>query len=338
MGASLINHENVSDGLSSLCELISYTALYFLMVKTIRTERGLIRIAISLMIIITYFALEGLYRLFITKSIWRLGAGDVNTATNMGAFMFQALILLLASRIIIDQKQSKESKVAYTIILGSIIFAFVFTYSRGAWITLLVGGLILMHKRSKAIILAILLFIIIFPFLPKEISNRFLSTFNTKNLSFIELYRGAQINNTTYLRLANWSNTLDDIVEHPMLGVGVGYYHGEEKGEDAPHNTYLRLWAEGGPVALAGFLWFLASLVYSFVSSSQTAKGRSNWLLMGFYSVVLTHIFYLFLGDWAYQIYFWVFAGLSTATLKIYHHLYVIKHLQKETGHKAISS
>jgi len=319
MALSFITNVDYSSYFSIILEMIFYVFLFYLIVKTIKSESAIFRITIIMIMCTTYFALDGLYRFFITKSIWRLGAGDVHTATNMGAFMFQASIILVVSKIIFDKNQSKMNKLFFIFILTILAFAFIFTYSRGAWITLILGGIVLIYYHRKLIVMAFLLPLLVFLFLPEEIGSRFVSIFDTQRSSKVELLGNAVIKNTAHLRLTNWRNTINDMREHPIVGIGVGYYHGEDKGEFAPHSTYLRIWAEGGPIAICAFLWFLFNLANFFTSNAQENKRKSNWILIGYHTIIITHVFYLFLGDWAYQIYYWVFAGLSIASLKIFY-------------------
>jgi len=190
---------------------------------------------------------------------------------------------------------------------------------------MLVGVAVLTKYRKRIIIFAILLPLLIFPFLPSAISNRVLSTFDIQSSSNVELYGDVEVNNTTNMRLRNYKIAFNDICEHPFLGIGIGHYHGEEKGEFAPHNSYLRILAECGPIAIFGFLWFLSSLVFSFASRISNVKEDSRWLLIGYFAIIFTQITYMMLGDWAYQIYFWLFAGFATASIKVLSPNYVFK-------------
>jgi O-antigen ligase len=236
----------------------------------------------------------------------------------MGAFMFQSVILLLLSKIVFDKGLSLYGKFAFTAILAIIFAAFIFTYSRGAWITTLIGVFILIRFRKILILPAILLPIILIPFLPEAISNRIISIFDSDRTSTVYLYRDVKINNTTSLRLGNWKNTLSDINEKPMLGHGLGFYHGDDKGEYAPHNTYLRIWAEAGIIAIFGFFLFLYNLISIFEKVIPLVDGKWKWIIIGNYSIVVTHMFYMILGDWAYQMYYWVFTGIASASVNLF--------------------
>lgn len=189
---SILNTKNVSNSIGVLFEIMCYVFFYFLMLKTIRSASTFSRITITLILCISYFALDGLYRFFISKTLWRLGAGDVLTSTNMGAFMFQAAIILITSKIIFDKEESKASKIIFIIMLCTLLTAFLFTYSRGAWITSIIGFIVLINYRKILIIPIILIVLLIIPFLPKAIINRAASTIDSRSISTVELYRDVE--------------------------------------------------------------------------------------------------------------------------------------------------
>lgn len=327
MTSSIIGSVDVAKSLAVLCEMLFYIFLYFLIIKTVITSSGIRKITITLILCISYFAFDGLYRFLVSKTIWRLGAGDVHTATNMGAFMLQAGIILTISKILFDKEQLKVTKLSFFIILCFMCSAFIFTFSRGAWISLILGCIVFIKYRKVLILPIILIPILVGCFFPDAIINRVKSVFDFSSKGTVELYQDVEIKNTAHLRLQNWKNSLNDILENPILGLGIGSYHGEgkEKGEIAPHNAYFRIWAECGPIAIFGFLWFLVSLALSLLNAIKESEEKWRWLLIGYLVVLVTQSIYMILGDWPYQMYFWVFAGLATATLKMVNKTWVAK-------------
>ena len=157
-----------------------------------------------------------------------------------------------------------------------------------------------------------------------------MSIYDFGSKSTVELYRDVEITNTVHLRLQNWINSFSDILENPILGLGIGSYHekgSKEQGQVAPHNAYFRIWAECGPIAIIGFLWFLVSLALSLFNAIKETEEKWRWLLIGYLAVFITQSIYMILGDWPYQIYFWVFTGLATATLNMVNKKSVTKYV-----------
>ena len=312
LSTSLMVSSDFPRSVAVFAEFLTYVAIFIMLVGSITTTRALLLILASLNAGIAFLALEGLYRFFVLKSIWRLGAGDVHTATNMGAFMFQAVILILVARLLLDTRQRWYGRAVRALILMFMIIALGFTYSRGAWLTSVVGLLVIIRQR-KAVVVAVVVGIIMLLFVsPQEIRNRLRSSVDVGGKNSVQLQDDVEIENTTRLRLRNLRATFEDIATHPFLGAGVGTYHGDDIGEDAPHNSYLRIWAEIGPIGLASFVWFLVIAV-AVPSRGIPHAGEYRWLAVGLQAVLVTQITYMLLGDFAYQMYFWIFSGLAVA-------------------------
>lgn len=118
-------------------------------------------------------------------------------------------------------------------------------------------------------------------------------------------------NSNVKTRLTFWDNTWSMITENPLTGVGAGQwklhfpkYGLQEVGQSArqgvthiqrPHNDYLWLWSEGGPLALIAFLALAGlSLVQGFKNLGSMAdldrKSLSLLAILG----LLSHLFFSF--------------------------------------------
>jgi O-antigen ligase len=140
--------------------------------------------------------------------------------------------------------------------------AIVFTFTRGAWLGILVALFVFflcLNCRSAAwLTLAAVPMISLLPMLPKSLINRFLSI-------------GSLSESSACYRLHTWRGVLRLVVAHPF-GIGVGeeaflsayrYYavSGTERVMHA-HNLFLQILSEQGVV---GFLLFLCLLVLLFL-------------------------------------------------------------------------
>ena len=311
---------------SVLCEIILYMMLYLLLLNTLKTYVGIRRIVITFILCIAFLALEGIFKFFIAKSIWRLGAGTVHTATNMGAFMFQAGFFLATAKVIFDTAQRRLARLFWSGIVVIMTVALIFSYSRGAWLTTIIGLVVFIMYRKILFVVFILVGIILFPFLPDAITNRMLSTFDLDQRSTVILsnksgwFLEATISNTSNLRMENQNQTINDYLDYPSLGQGLGTYHGasQEKGEAAPHNSYLRILAESGPIALFGFICFLVAIGWKLFQCTYHGDSSIRWLLIGCQAIFLTHLFYMLLGDWTYQIYYWFLTGIYSVVARLF--------------------
>lgn len=112
-----------------------------------------------------------------------------------------------------------------------------------------------------------------------------------------------------YERLDMWKKSIDNMIEFPIFGVGVGawYSFNPEFGYRAPHNEYLELGAIGGIPAL---LFYLALILTIFIKFRKSHKNQCNlsfvvfgaivsYLVQAFFGNIMPFtapIFYLMLG------------------------------------------
>jgi O-antigen ligase len=310
-----------------LLELLVYGLFFILIRNTFTTRRGLEWMVAVIVFCITCLAVEGLYRFFVAKTIWRLGAGDVHTYTNMGAYMFQAGLILAVARLTVADRRAVASMLpwAATALLAP---ALVFSYSRGAWLTSAIGLGVLMWQRKALALVAAGAVVVSAPVLPSAVWNRVLSAVDFGSTSTVYLgdsrgrFLEAEVQNTTRLRVSNQKRALATFLDHPLTGIGVGAYHGESggKGEYAPHNAYLRILSETGVVGFTGFSVLLAFVWRRVFPPRRAESAQRWWVLRGFQALFLTHLAYLFLADWPYQLYFWLFLGLACVAGEVADH------------------
>jgi O-antigen ligase len=199
----------------------------------------------------------------------------------------------------------------YTALLMICLF---FTFSRGAWIGFMCGGILclcLLHKY-KAAFLLLAGFCLAIGFVP-ELRERVL-------LSFGQLGDAH--------RIAIWQGSLGIIRDAPLFGKGVGtfmeYSPGYITGLGAQyaHNCYLQIWAETGLLSLSCFFLFLGTILAagkkalniqplmpaSYVTAA-TMSGIIAFLVHGFFDV---HFYSAQLSAL-----FWLMAGLLFAEIRI---------------------
>ncbi|MFH0930212.1 MAG: O-antigen ligase family protein [Candidatus Moraniibacteriota bacterium] len=154
-----------------------------------------------------------------------------------------------------------REKTALKIWIGAavtlMISAISLSFSRGAYLGLIVGGLffvVVFLKRSgvlgKALVAVGAFFILIFIFNSNIISQRFISSFNLKEVSNAERYK-------------NWVQAVDMIQDHPLGGVGLGNYArtadptAANRSSIYAHNLFLDIAAETGILNAIVFLFLI---------------------------------------------------------------------------------
>ncbi|MFA5156294.1 MAG: O-antigen ligase family protein [Candidatus Omnitrophota bacterium] len=246
-------------------------------------------------------------------------AGGTGYGPNEFAIMTLPFIAVTFYMFLVEK--NKVLKIILSGIAATILFALVFTVSRGGMVGL--GGmfLILVFKAKRKIITIILVCITVAIFLsamPQTLRERF----GKIQVSANAYGTGeGDIDSTTrryYLSQAAWRIFL----AHPLFGIGVGNYYYENRNY-APvypgraHNMYLEMMAELGTI---GIFLFLGIIFYTFRGLNRIIKSKSDLggYAKGFYlGLVGFLIAGIFLHAQQDRI-LWFFIFMSTALERIY--------------------
>jgi Lipid A core - O-antigen ligase and related enzymes len=241
---------------------------YFLVVNLIRTSEWVKRCVISIVMSSFIVAIYGVYENFfgMADTTWQdeemfedIRGRVVSTFENPNVLAEYLIMTLLFTGVMFLISKNIGKKVMYLGMAGIGAACLIFTWSRGAWLGLLIGAFIfLLIYNSKSILLMIfgVMAVPFLPFvLPQNIIDRFLSIGSIKDTS------------TSY-RVNIWRAVIDMIQDHFASGIGVGegafavvYPEYSLAGiESAPHshNLFLQIVVE---VGVFGLLVFIAAVI-----------------------------------------------------------------------------
>ncbi len=187
------------------------------------------------------------------------------------------------------------------------------TFSRGAWIGLAAGVLVLVimaYRRYLAPLAAVV--VVGWFFSPQAFVNRLTSSFSSWYIT-----KSSQAG-----RLYVWKMALDYAASHPWLGVGLGTFGGTAAvtfgyGRLWVDNFYLQIAAEGGLLLLAFFLWILLRAVKGLVKGHGASEGFRRALAAGtvsaFIAVAVANATASVWETLTVGVAFWFLAGLVTS-------------------------
>lgn len=179
---------------------------------------------------------------------------------------------------------------AFIILSPLVVATIVFTQSRGAFLGLVASvGLLYLRSQRKIcyfVILALCLFVAV-PFLPENYKNRIQTisdAFFTHTGSVSSEESGGD--GAIIGRLDFWGYAVQMTKEHPFLGVGLQnfelltrqYSYGKYGIKDT-HNTYLKIGAEMGVLALS---IFLALIFLSLNNTRRSIKESEDQTVVGY--------------------------------------------------------
>ena len=281
---SLIKAPQLGESIYNIKILLpQYIFLYWLSISYIKTHKDLYG-ALSVFLVAAFFvSLYGIYQYFygstLLTSEWTdteyfptLNNRVFSTLSNpniLASFLVTAIAISLGG--ILAKIKLRWQGLLILLALTSVV-CLVFTFSRGAWISLLVVILMISIVFNYKVLYFFIPATVLTGFLAKDIIiERFLSAF-----------QGADTSST--MRLAMWESTVAMIENNPLLGIGWGsyrfVYHEYDFFINDPnviiyhaHNMYLNIAAELG---IPAFLVFMALIFVHFYFAFKTIKKAST--------------------------------------------------------------
>ncbi len=242
--------------------------------------------------------------------------GPFHHANDFSAYLTVLFILFLSFSVISFQGRSFKKRLFYWVGLGLTASCLLGTYSRGAWIAVIVTWVIavfIQKSRFLAVLLLALVFWTVF-FTPPLVKMR-LTAFSERNGgTFVE-------------RRELWGESIRMIRQKPWLGLGVNTYARNEPyyksgkpniDNQYAHNGYLQMAAEIGLLGLASFLvllavFFAGTLPVFANSPNAFLRVSGTGLTLGILAFLLhsmtdTDLHSLVLINW-----FWILLGIAWA-------------------------
>lgn len=265
-----------------------------------------------------------------------VGQDDYRISGPIGDPNFYAQILLVLVPLALDrltQSNTLGLRLLAGWALGVCVLSIMFTFSRGAFVSMGVSLLLLFVRRPPrpaTILTIILLALPVVQLLPGGYLDRLSTLVDlVPGLSETSVKEEYSFRGRSSAQLAGWMMFRD----HPLTGVGLGNFpvHYQEysrqlgidssRWEQAPHNLYLEILTERGLIGLATFGLLLGVLF------RHMRRARELFLEMGMndeagiiqaFSIGL--IAYLLAAVFlqaSYPRYFWLMVGIGFATLNI---------------------
>jgi O-antigen ligase len=230
---------------------------------------------------------ESLAPFFLGNSFGKIVAANSSWLVNVGGdtrmrafgffpdphnFAFFVNLCLFAGLGYFFSREKNASKIWIGAVVALMISAISLSFSRGAYLGLIAGGLffaIIFLKRSgvlgKALVAVGAFFILIFIFNSNIISQRLISSFNLKEGSNAERYK-------------NWVQAANMIQDYPLGGVGLGNYArtvdptAANRSSIYAHNLFLDIAAETGILNAIIFLFLIFFSIWRNIKNNNMIR------------------------------------------------------------------
>jgi len=231
-------------------------------------------------------------------------------ANHYGAFFAHFLFIVLGLFFYEKKLFRKVSLVGLVCLTG---YSLVYTYSRGAYLALIVGILLLGILKDRKILIVLFLFLIFWRSLvPLSVVER------------IDMTRqeSGELEDSAAIRIGLWQAATQMFYESPLIGKGFNTFQYTYKGEvwRDTHNYYLKMLVELGILGCLSFVWLLIStFILGWRLYREAPEGYLKGLGLGFSVCVVSVSITNFFGDrWSFLSlgsYFWIFLGMVTRAM-----------------------
>jgi O-antigen ligase len=336
----------------SLATLVMLASFFFLIPQLVDNEKKLEIIFIFNLLGALASASLGLFNLITHPTITRVSATlwESGSYGRMASY-FPYLLIIPAFYVFIKglYTTKKIRKIIFFLLFAFLAFLSFSSGTRSFLIALLFSFLVLaifsfkqleVLRAIALIFIFTLVLIMSFNFLPEQLKGRF-------QVSSLQQGFGG--------RVESWKMGIVEILEHPLFGVGFGnsfLFAGETYqialhkygifinyplGPPASplptifplyirdiHNAYIQVWAEGGLFAFGIFLWFIISLLSSFIKAlKKVSPGSELWQFgLVILASVVTALISAFSEPALLMKYFWFTLALALGFTRIARHQY----------------
>ena len=315
--------------------LITFCLLcgYFLTVNLMRTRQWLKRCSLCMVFSGTVTALCGIIQYTVgafNSGAWLdpvyfadiRGRADALFENPNVLASYLVLVFPFALAHLVRAASGKE-RILFSFSVLSILLCTVVTWSRGAWLGLLVGFLVfaIMHSKKtvRYLFLAVLFIPLLSFLLPETVTKRFMSI-------------GSLSDSSSLYRVYTWRGSFRVIKEFFFGGIGYGTsayqsvypqfaYAGMEAAEHS-HNLWLQVWIGvgiGGVLLLALALFFFFQMNLEHIKNSKNAFNRSM-IVASICAIAAALVMGCFDFIWFnYRVFFifWFIIGLSCAYTRL---------------------
>lgn len=319
---------------------LRYLILYFMLVETIITQE---RLRIILMVLLSsaiFISADTVYQLCKGVDFIRgfpLGTritGPFNNANDFAGWLTPVILFLFG--LLYSAYLNRYTKAFFALVSVVLMMCLVLTYSRGAWLGLVVGLLLgtyyvvrRLTPKIKLILLALVLLC----------ASGYLANFHPINvmidrMGHFKAKYGLSIGQriisvtdfsfySTVVRMRLWKQAFHIIQQHPFWGCGLNNYFRtvmsyKDFDLSYPHNSYLQMAAETGIIGLLFFLW----LVWEYFKNGlQYVNKHDNFLVLGLLCGILAFLIQSFFDTNLYAlrlvVLFWFMLGLAMAVMNM---------------------
>jgi len=301
-------------GISDWIRLVSIFVVYILISNLFETEEKINKLFHAVLISVIVPSAVGFYQFFTdTGNQTVYGFNRIfATFVHPNPYAFYLMMLLPIGIVLLLKDGFSSRRIGLGILCATMGISLILTYTRAAWIAILLVILLLgIFRYRKLLLISVPLFFLLIKFNP-VLMRRFADVFE-----FSSFY---DPQNSFLWRIKLWGEAIPLIFSTPILGHGLSSFGSYFRGD--AHNDYIRVAFETGFIGLGAYLWILLSLLRRAIYMyKRIGIEYFKSLTLGFISIFMAYIVIMLsdnlMRSLVVQWYFWIFAGITCSLDKV---------------------
>jgi len=302
--------------IEKLKDILIPILIYFIILNSVRDKRGII-----ITLLATLFPLPYMFHVFRTQLSgvlrwhydhdFRISGTFMELGSNEIAAFYAGYTFILIALFICIKNNYARAITGALIILNT--YCLIYSYSRGSWLSFLLGLTVLLYFLNKKIFLIVLVLVPILwgtavTIFPVSVQERI-------NTIFVE--NEEERDASALSRYTIWENAMSEYRKSPLIGIGFHTFHhlNPYDGKDT-HNYYIKLLTEQGIIGLAVFLLILKrattlSIKLYKIANDELYKAIGLGVIAMISAFSFGNIFGDRLSHYPLSTYFWVYLALA---------------------------
>jgi O-antigen ligase len=239
------------------------------------------------------------------------GARVHGTFVHPNAFGFYLVMLIVMGAALLPHVATVLRPLLLVLLWAS-AFAIVLTYSRGSWIALIVGLLVVGALQSARAVLLMLGLAAVVAVTVPSVTARLLDLREDSNVAGIE-------GNSLAWRFDYWGTVIELANESPIVGIGPKMTQYVTDSAKVPHNDYLRAYVETGVLGLSAYVAVIAALIHTARRALQWATpGLGQGIAVGFAGCVAAFVLFNVAENvMSHVVVLWYFVAFASAAINV---------------------
>lgn len=279
-GISVVGSAQIGVSSAAFVRIVAGVIMYFVIDRLLTEGMPLRRLLIALFASTIVPILVPVFGWLTGTSFSRVKDGVEALAStfvlsnNFAHFLVPFLIVGFA---LVTQVPKRRYRVVLAIFLAIGTFELVLTNTRGAWLALIVGIVIVGFVQNKAVLIATMVGVALVAVLVPTVNERI------TNLG-ADPDRPRETSSWAW-RVQHWETIIPLASDNPITGIGIGMTAKVTANQKEPHNDYVRAYVEAGVVGLAAYLLTVGGFVWvAFRARKRAKSGFEAALALGIFA------------------------------------------------------